>query len=108
MAQTTFKRNIEDFTCGHCGHEVKGNGFTNHCPKCLWSKHVDINPGDRAELCRGLMEPVSLELRKGDYTIIHLCTDCGHKQPNKAAPDDDIGGFLSGLAFDVALRRRVW
>ena len=75
-----FQRNIEDFVCGHCGAEVKGNGFTNHCPKCLYSKHVDINPGDRADQCRGLMKPVSIELRKGEYTIIHECVGCGFKK----------------------------
>lgn len=36
-----FTRVIEDFICENCGTEVKGNGYTNHCPKCLWSKHVD-------------------------------------------------------------------
>jgi Zn finger protein HypA/HybF involved in hydrogenase expression len=48
-----FKRTIEDFTCEHCGEQVTGNGFTNHCPQCLWSKHVDIDPGDRLALCGG-------------------------------------------------------
>jgi len=43
-----FTRNIENFTCERCGAAVEGNGFTNHCPACLCSKHVDINPGDRA------------------------------------------------------------
>ncbi|MFA6992594.1 MAG: RNHCP domain-containing protein, partial [Candidatus Gracilibacteria bacterium] len=38
-----FSRTIEDFVCEKCGAKVKGDGYTNHCPKCLWSKHVDIN-----------------------------------------------------------------
>ena len=50
----TFIRKTEDFICEHCGREVRGNGYTNHCPYCLWSKHVDINPGDRAAGCGGL------------------------------------------------------
>ena len=33
-----FTKKIEDFTCDHCGYNVKGKGYTNHCPKCLWSK----------------------------------------------------------------------
>ena len=45
----------EDFVCEHCGAEVKGDGYTNHCPKCLWSKHVDVHPGDRAAECGGMM-----------------------------------------------------
>ena len=58
-----FNRRIEDFTCEHCGTEVHGNGYTNHCPNCLWSKHVDINPGDRAADCGGLMEPIAVEIQ---------------------------------------------
>lgn len=23
--------------CEHCSAEVLGTGYTNHCPKCLWS-----------------------------------------------------------------------
>ena len=69
-----FQKRKEDFVCEHCGAEVKGNGYTNHCPKCLWSKHVDIFPGDRLEDCGGLMEPVAVEAKKaGKYTIVHKC-----------------------------------
>lgn len=42
-----FTKTVEDFICAHCGTHVRGNGYTNHCPECLWSKHVDNNPGDR-------------------------------------------------------------
>ena len=55
-----FIKNIEDFTCEHCGAPVKGTGYTNHCPKCLWSKHEDVNPGDRASDCHGLMKPIDI------------------------------------------------
>ncbi|MFA5319276.1 MAG: RNHCP domain-containing protein, partial [Candidatus Paceibacterota bacterium] len=72
-----FKRKIEDFVCENCGARVPGNGFTNHCPKCLWSKHVDINPGDRAESCGGLMEPIGMALEKGKYVITQKCLACG-------------------------------
>ena len=66
----TFIRKTEDFVCENCGQEVKGNGYTNHCPRCLYSKHVDINPGDRASDCGGLMKPVAVELRHGERIII--------------------------------------
>lgn len=92
-----FTRNIENFICGHCGEKVVGNGYTNHCPKCLWSRHVDIHPGDRDADCGGMMEPVGLEVAGGAYDIIHRCIVCGHQKPNKTAPEDDIGSFLSGL-----------
>ncbi len=84
-----FTRRTEDFTCGHCGKKVKGNGFTNHCPFCLWGKHVDVNPGDRAAECGGMMRPTGIEIRKGDVYILQQCEVCGHKRPNKAAPEDD-------------------
>src|SRR3989338_5339599 len=90
----TFKRTIEDFSCEHCGFEVIGNGFTNHCPKCLWSKHVDVYPGDRAHKCGGLMKPLSLLLEKGEHVLVHKCVRCGTTKRNKAAPNDDVGVFL--------------
>ena len=58
IGEKRFTRTIENFTCGICGTEVKGSGYTDHCPKCLWSEHVDIFPGDRKAECGGLMEPI--------------------------------------------------
>jgi len=55
-----FKRTKENFTCENCGFLVEGDGYTNHCPRCLWSKHVDINPGDRCSNCFGMMEPIDV------------------------------------------------
>lgn len=85
-----FQRKKEDFICEHCGAEVTGNGYTNHCPRCLWSKHVDVNPGDRAEDCGGLMEPVDLELKDGKYVIVHRCRKCGFVRRNKVCDADDF------------------
>lgn len=85
-----FLRKIEDFTCENCGKKVKGTGYTNHCPNCLFSKHVDINPGDREETCGGLMEPVFLELLPNGYRLTHLCLKCGAKTHCKTAPNDSV------------------
>jgi hypothetical protein len=85
-----FQRKIEDFTCNQCGFSVKGNGYTNHCPKCLWSRHVDINPGDRSATCGGMMEPSGIELKEGECDITHICKKCGKVQKNKSAKDDDF------------------
>jgi Zn finger protein HypA/HybF involved in hydrogenase expression len=85
-----FQRNIENFKCENCGNEVVGNGYTNHCPKCLYSKHVDINPGDRASSCGGLMEPVSIEKKNGEERIIHRCKKCGFEKANKIQKDDNF------------------
>jgi ribosomal protein L37AE/L43A len=86
----TFTRKTEDFVCEKCGFSVVGNGYTNHCPQCLWSKHVDVFPGDRAETCEGLMEPIRVEKKGKEYTIIHKCTKCGVEKPNKAVKEDDF------------------
>jgi hypothetical protein len=90
-----FLRKIEDFTCEHCGFKVKGNGYTNHCPNCLYSKHVDINPGDRQEQCGGIMEPVGLKLEKGNYIITHKCLKCGTEKNNQAAENDSTDAFVN-------------
>jgi Zn finger protein HypA/HybF involved in hydrogenase expression len=89
MSQS-FQRNIENFTCLHCNAEVVGNGYTNHCPKCLWSQHVDIFPGDRQAECKGMMKPVEVENKKGDWVIIHECVLCGYNKANTVSKEDDM------------------
>ncbi|NUQ57246.1 MAG: RNHCP domain-containing protein [Candidatus Paceibacter sp.] len=91
---TNFKRTIEDFICGNCGEEVKGDGYTNHCPSCLWSKHVDINPGDRAAECSGMMKPAKVETEKGEYVLTHRCVKCGHEKRNKMSAKDNFQEVL--------------
>ena len=90
MKTKKFTRNIEDFICEKCGYNVSGDGYTNHCPECLHSKHVDINPGDRAEECQGLMEPIHVELRAGSYVILQRCVKCGFERRNKAQENDNF------------------
>ncbi|MFA6279068.1 MAG: RNHCP domain-containing protein [Candidatus Paceibacterota bacterium] len=94
MATKKFQKNKEDFTCEQCGAEVTGNGYTNHCPKCLWSKHVDVFPGDRAATCQGLMEPIDAALESEGYVILQRCVTCGHERRNKASKDDDFDVIL--------------
>lgn len=54
----------ESFTCRNCGYPVipagAGSDHRNHCPNCLCSVHLDIEPGDRESDCGGLMEPVAV------------------------------------------------
>jgi hypothetical protein len=90
MSDSKFKKKKEDFKCENCGFEVEGNGFTNHCPHCLWSKHVDIFPGDRSENCSGLMKPINTEQNKGEWSIIHKCQLCSKIQKNKISPQDNF------------------
>ena len=95
MEERKFQRRVEDFVCEHCGAKVVGDGYTNHCPRCLWSRHVDVNPGDRAETCMGMMEPIALEGSSPTYTIVHHCTRCGCERRNKTAPNDDAKALLA-------------
>ena len=85
-----FQKKTEDFICENCGHQVLGSGYTNHCPTCLYSKHVDVNPGDRTEICQGLMEPVGVEQNHGEYLIIHKCLKCHKVRKNKAILEDNF------------------
>ena len=93
-----FQRKIEDFDCEHCGYPVKGDGYTNHCPMCLWSKHVDVNPGDREEPCQGMMEPIDVVSKKGDYRILFRCTRFQVERWNKASKQDDFEILLQIMA----------
>lgn len=85
-----FKRVKEDFVCDKCGLKNIGTGYTNHCSNCLWSKHVDNSPGDRASLCHGLMEPILVEFRGGEYVATHKCLICGHMKNNKLSLSDNF------------------
>ena len=82
------------FRCVQCGQEVGsavwGTEYRNHCPACLWSKHLDETPGDRASDCGGAMEPVALWVRPGgDWALIHRCRRCGELHSNRIAGDDN-------------------
>jgi rubredoxin len=89
MLGKKFQHTKEDFVCEHCGAVVVGNGYTNHCPECLWSKHVDINPGDRAATCGGLMEPLSLEGSTPSYRVVQRCVRCGYEKRNTLSKIDN-------------------
>lgn len=95
MKGKKFQRNIEDFVCNNCEAIVEGDGYTNHCPKCLWSKHVDINPGDRMAECRGMMEPIGLDKKGETFSVIHKCEKCGFEKKNK---------LVKGDSFDAAVK----
>ena len=89
-----FTRLREDFRCTICGEDVTGNGYTNHCPACLWSMHVDVHPGDRAAACRAPMRPVQLLYERDIFVVVHECTRCGTRRRNKTSAQDDLSGFL--------------
>lgn len=82
----------EDFICEVCGQEVIKLSYTarDHCPHCLYSKHVDLNPGDRLNGCGGLLKPIGIEKFKDTYKIIYKCEKCKEIHKNIMASDDDM------------------
>ena len=91
---------LETFTCRVCGREVVPEGAAsdhrNHCPNCLSSIHLDIEPGDRAAECEGVMEPISVWVRNnGEWAIIHRCKRCGAMSSNRIAADDNPMKLMS-------------
>jgi hypothetical protein len=94
----TFKKTKENFICEHCREGNIGNGFTNHCKKCLWSKHVDIDPGDRLAICGGMMEPVEIGMTNKEYRILHQCVKCGFDRASAVNPDDNFDKVLKIFA----------
>jgi hypothetical protein len=104
------------FLCDHCHVQVPsapdmGVVNRNHCPSCLFSKHVDDTiPGDRKALCDGMMEPVGLTIKKskgnkykpekntGELMIIHRCMKCEKVNINRIAGDDDTNMILEVFA----------
>lgn len=90
-------KNDNGFTCRHCGKEVSPLGYTSrdHCPYCLHSIHIDIEPGDRSNDCLGTLKPIAVEpsTKKG-YIITYKCEKCGEIKRNKSADDDDFDVML--------------
>jgi hypothetical protein len=130
-----------DFLCLHCRIRVStGAAFSgvcnrNHCPNCLWSRHLDWRePGDRLSSCKGAMRPVGLTVkavrkkyggdRPGELMVIHACIECGSVSINRIAADDredvladvffgfeqEAAGLRAGLpALGIRpLRREDW
>lgn len=98
--------NRKNFTCLNCKQVVTidsdiGTAHRNHCPFCLWSKHVDESKeGDRKSTCQSLMEPIGLTFKKekpdkyhleekGELMLIHQCLGCGKISLNRLAADDE-------------------
>jgi len=85
-----FQRKKEDFECLNCGKLIVGDGYTDHCPFCLYSLHVDINPGDRKSDCGGMMKPVKVETIGGVNYIWYTCDKCGYEHRVRAKEEDNM------------------
>ena len=86
----------EEFVCENCGSKITKLGYTarDHCNYCLYSKHVDINPGDRSNDCKGLLKPNEIEKFKDTYKIIYKCEKCGQLHKNIMATDDNMDKII--------------
>ncbi|WP_265181671.1 RNHCP domain-containing protein [Geomicrobium sp. JCM 19055] len=55
---------------------LENGSYRNHCPSCLYSKHVDVIPGDRASTCHSLMEPIDLKSHSKKRLSIATSMSC--------------------------------
>jgi len=107
-----------DFKCAHCHAYVScmpmlaGVNNRNHCPYCLWSRHLDLfAAGDRLSACKAPMHPVALTLKRtrnkygygGELMLVHLCSECAEVSINRIAADDDAETLLNTLIESFAL-----
>jgi Zn finger protein HypA/HybF involved in hydrogenase expression len=91
-----FTQRDEEFICENCNKKVNKLLYTSrdHCPYCLYSKHVDINPGDRLNTCLGLLKPIGIEKYKKTYKIIYKCERCNTIHKNIIANDDNMDKII--------------
>ena len=113
-----------DFRCGHCGNYVStvqmlsGVNNRNHCPYCLWSRHLDLySAGDRLSACKGQMKPIGLTMKRsrnkyrvksrGELMLIHECVECGGLSINRIAADDDPDSILDAFSHAQKLGDQI-
>ena len=109
----------QEFKCVQCGQYVScapilaGVQNRNHCPACLWSRHLDWrSPGDRLSTCRAAMRPVGLTTKRGrnkyarerdgELMIVHRCTDCEAFVINRVAADDSAAAIFEVFEGSLA------
>lgn len=110
ISQEWWKETREHgFGCDHCHewapiNEEMGTHNRNHCPHCLWSKHLDdTTPGDRKSDCKQGMRPIALtfkgesadkyatapEQQLGELMLVHECVRGDQIRINRIAADDN-------------------
>ena len=98
------------FTCANCGCEVlplTNGSYRNHCPFCLWSKHVDCKPGDRANTCDGMMEPIGFRRSKKKDQLVYRCRRCGIEKVNRIAENTKQPDNYDVL-LDLVKQQNIW
>lgn len=114
----------QGFLCKHCHNYVSAHMLfsgvqnRNHCPYCLWSRHMDLyEAGDRLAACKAKMQPVGLALKQshkkygmgslGELMLIHACTECGKLSVNRIAADDDAATVMEVYEASLAAGWRL-
>ena len=117
----------DGFLCKHCIVYVSSASFLsgvqnrNHCPYCLWSRHMDLHAaGDRLSACKSTMKPIGLTAKttnkkygpgRGELMLIHLCMECETLSINRIAADDIpqrvYAIFEGSFYLDVLMRSRL-
>lgn len=113
-----------DFKCAHChtlissAHVLSGVNNRNHCPYCLWSRHLDLFvAGDRLSACKAPMKPVGLTLKngrnkyqrdlRGELMLIHECVECRALSINRIAADDDSETIIAVFQDSLTLGQQT-
>ncbi len=119
---STRHNSFGDFTCRHCHAYVSslsvlsGVNNRNHCPYCLWSRHLDwFAAGDRLSACKALMRPVALTLKRsrnkyrlgGELMVVHVCVECAALSINRIAADDDAEKLMAVLQESFSLSQTI-
>lgn len=106
-----IRPNEQEFKCVQCHQYVScapivaGVQNRNHCPACLWSRHMDwLEAGDRLSGCRAPMQPIGLTTKRsknkyarerdGELMLIHRCTGCAKIVINRIGGDDSPAAIL--------------
>ncbi|MBW6441794.1 RNHCP domain-containing protein [Patescibacteria group bacterium] len=116
------------FVCINCGKWVPISPFTktlnrNHCPHCLWSKHVDSAiAGDRMSVCNTGMKPIGLNFKnsrtdkwggevQNELMLIHQCIRCQKISINRVLAEDNsseiIRAYEEGLKLDGEMKKKL-
>jgi hypothetical protein len=123
-----YRDGVYGFQCRHCQAYVytqpafSGVLNRNHCPYCLWSRHVDhCQTGDRMSACKAIMRPIGLTVKRsrnkyragivGELMLVHRCNECGKLSINRVAADDQADRLMElyqgSLSLDACIQEQL-
>lgn len=96
----SFIKNDNGFICVNCSKKVEKLKYTSrdHCNHCLYSIHVDIEPGDRKNDCKGILIPINVIVNsKKGKVIEYRCSKCKSIIKNIVADDDNEDAIFNTI-----------